>query len=355
MTIEPIVTPMTNTTTTTCKFCAEQFTPIRAGAQYCCAAHRTAAYRKRMNAPMVSVQWMGHIPKLSQSTRTRHISDSELANELLSIAQNEDGGKPKTGRRYYYLALSHGLIRPDMGASEEAKKSRDAAYDKVLAVLGTLRKSGQLSWDMVLDLTRSLDQWQTYDSPRDARKQLRRRYTEDRWLGQPYYPVFVVEKDTLEPICKPMSARWQIPFASSRGYASLTQQHDVALLFEERGALYPYQLPMIYFLSDFDPSGLDLERAWKQSMDDFGVVVEFVRLGMNAEQAADYPDLSIEVKVSDARSKSFIEQYGDRCWEADVLPEDAIRVALDNDIGTWLDFQQWSQRTRDIEQARKLL
>jgi len=47
------------------------------------------------------------------------------------------------------------------------------------------------------------------------------RYDEDRWLGQPYFPIFIVEKDTMEPVCQPMAQRWQMAFASSRGYSSL--------------------------------------------------------------------------------------------------------------------------------------
>jgi len=60
-----------------------------------------------------------------------------------------------------------------------------------------------------------------YSSPREARAALRRRYNEDRWLGQPYYVILIVEKDTMEPVCQPMARRWQMPFASSRGYGSL--------------------------------------------------------------------------------------------------------------------------------------
>jgi hypothetical protein len=89
-------------------------------------------------------------------------------------------------------------------------------------VLGILRKQGRLDWEMVLDLTHDLHEWQTYGSA------LRRRYTDDCWLGKLFYPVFIVEKDTMEPVCKPMASRWQMPFASSRGYSSLRLQYDVA-------------------------------------------------------------------------------------------------------------------------------
>jgi hypothetical protein len=81
---------------------------------------------------------------------------------------------------------------------------------------------------VVLDIGRALDEWQTYGSPREARAEMRRSYDEDRWLGQRYYPILIVEKDTMEPVCQPMARGWQMPFASSRGYGSLTLQHDVA-------------------------------------------------------------------------------------------------------------------------------
>jgi len=41
---------------------------------------------------------------------------------------------------------------------------------------------GRLDWDIVLDLTRELIEWQIYGSPRQARAALRERYDEDRWL-----------------------------------------------------------------------------------------------------------------------------------------------------------------------------
>ena len=97
-----------------------------------------------------------------------------LADQLEELAHNEDGGAPKTGRRYYYLALSYGYIKPDMGASDAAKAERNAAYKRVTDVLGVMRMSGQLGWHMVLDLTRELDEWQTYSSPREARARMRR-------------------------------------------------------------------------------------------------------------------------------------------------------------------------------------
>jgi hypothetical protein len=97
---------------------------------------------------------------------------------------------------------------------------------------------------------------------------MRRNYQEDRWTGQPYYPILIVEKDTLEPVCKPMAQRWQMPFASSRGYGSLKLQYNVAEMLRNRCAKTG-QRPIVYFISDLDPSWLDLQRAWQHALSNF--------------------------------------------------------------------------------------
>jgi hypothetical protein len=295
---------------TTCKNCNQAFSSRRDGAQYCSPRCRVAAHRRREALaldPPVTI-WTGDAPQLASRAAgdDGRISNAELGERLVEIAEQEDGGEAKTGRRFYYLALSHGLIRPDMSATTEGKKSRAAAVKRITAVLGALRKSGDLDWESVLDLTRELDQWQVYGSPREARAALRRHYDEDRWLGQPRYPIFIVEKDTMEPVCRPMANGWQMPFCSSRGYGSLKLQYDVADMLNRRFAATG-QEAVIYFISDLDPSGLDLQRAWADAMLSFDVrIAEFVRLGLNRDQvdALDSPLLrqGIEVKDSDSRS-----------------------------------------------------
>jgi hypothetical protein len=164
-------------------------------------------------------------------------------------------------------------------------------------------------------------------------------------------------------VCQPMAQHWQMPFASSRGYSSLRLQYDVARMLRRCHA-QTGQCAIIYFVSDLDPSGLDLQRAWEEALDSFGVTAEaFVRIALTPDQVEDNTDvrgrplteLSIEVKASDSRSESYVAQYGDRCWETDVLPPAIIREALDSHIRTWLDAKRWKRREAEIELARELL
>jgi hypothetical protein len=345
----------------------------RADAQYCTGACRVAAHRKR-NVIVRDPWWReydedGFIKEVKSFSdapgSARYLngelkpSRKELAEKLLEIASDE---KPKTGRRFYYVALSYGYIRPSMGASTEAKKEREAEYGRINQVLGILRMQGLLDWDMVLDLTRELTEWQTYDSPREARAQLRDSYSEDRWLGQSRYPIFIVEKDTMVPVCEPIARRRQMPFASSRGYSSLRLQYDVAKMLKERWIKIG-QTPLILFLSDLDPSGLDLQRAWQDAMRNFGVPVAFVRVGLTHDQviAGDFQNLSIDVKPTDSRSSTYIDQHPDHCrddgtpccWEADILPDEALERAISDALRPWFDVAKWNQRDAEIERARR--
>jgi hypothetical protein len=342
----------------TCKNppCHKTFDAPRADAQYCSGACRVAVHRKR-TAPPPRTFWLPRVSEFSTRARSeKELSNAELAVKLVELA---DSRNPRTGRQFYYLALSHGYINPDMGASATAKGERDAAYERVTEILGRLRKQGRIAWKAVLDLTRDLDTPIAYNSPRDFRAMMRAAYDEDRWFGQEYFPILIVEKDTLEPVCKPMARAWRMPFASSRGYSSLTLQHDMAEMIRDRHARTG-QKAIVYFVSDLDPSGLDLQRDWEETLQDFAAsVADFVRLGLTMAQVEDddldIARLGIGVKPSDSRSRDFVERYGRTCWEADILPATEIETALEDQINRWLDRDLWDRRDAEIEQARRLL
>jgi hypothetical protein len=80
-----------------------------------------------------------------------------------------------------------------------------------------------------------------------------------------------------------------------------------------------------------------------------------VRIGLTRAQvnAIRNPRLSqgIEVKLSDSRARAYIEEYGNRCWETDVLPAATIESVgvggsefYRGDGATWseLPLFQWA-------------
>ena len=243
--------------------CGKSFTAIRAGARYCSGRCRMAVHRKR-SEPVPAPVW--------DDGKLRRATTDELSKHLLEIADRDDDGAPKTGRRYYYLALLATATSDrhhDRHARVGKEVARSAYKTPSPSKLGALRMAGRLGWDMVLDLTRELDEWQTYDSPREARAVMRRRYEEDSSLEQHHYPILIVEKDTLEPVCKPIARRWQMPFAS----AAATPRSSSSMMWPKCSSP-PCQDRAVrhhLFRTDLDPTGLDLQRAWQDALEKFGV------------------------------------------------------------------------------------
>jgi hypothetical protein len=113
-----------------------------------------------------------------------------------------------------------------------------------------------------------------------------------------------------------------------------------------------------YFVSDLDPSGLDLQRAWEEALANFHApIAAVVRIGLTRAQVIEHglDRLAIAVKPSDSRTSNFITEHGDRCWETDILPAAVIEQTLDEHITSWLNRELWKRRDREIERARSLL
>ena len=102
--------------------------------------------------------------------------------------------------------------------------------------------------------------------------------------GSGSIPILIVEKDTLEPVCQPMAQRWQMPFASSRGYSSLKLQHDVAEMLRHRHARTGQRASSTSSAISI-PAGSTCNghgrRPWRTSA---SRVSEFPRIGLTREQ-----------------------------------------------------------------------
>jgi hypothetical protein len=148
-----------------------------------------------------------------------------------------------------------------------------------------------------------------------------------------------------------MAQRWQMPFASSRGYSSLKLQHDVAEMLNHRYARTG-QMAVVYFISDHDPSGFD---RWEASANFNVRIADFIRIGLMREQVDDLDSArlreGIAVKPSDSRAERYIKQYGERCWETDILPASVIEQALGAHMRSWLGVKLRAQRDAEIERT----
>jgi hypothetical protein len=66
-------------------------------------------------------------------------------------------------------------------------------------------------------------------------------------------------------------------------------------------------------------------------------------------------DVRGHLKPSDSRAQTYVAEYGERCWEVDILPANVIETALADEIDGWLNTRLWRRRAAAIERARRLL
>jgi len=53
------------------------------------------------------------------------------------------------------------------------------------------------------------------------------------------------------------------------------------------------------------------------------------------------------------RSKWYIQQFGDRCWELDAVEPRELERIIEESILKWLNIDKWNETLQKIEKERK--
>ena len=181
-------------------------------------------------------------------------------------------------------------------------------------------------------------------------------WTLDYWQNQPCHVEVWLEKDTASFLVKEVTERLRVPLRVSAGSFSRTFLYRIAENLASKN-----QPIKILYIGDFDPSGLDIERAakrgetreeWlarqdgklrkngkpKQSYQPtdglaeylekrfdweagrFESQVEWIRLGVTEEDWRTVPERArVPVKLDDTRAKDFVSKYGSYGAEIEAL------------------------------------
>jgi len=75
---------------------------------------------------------------------------------------------------------------------------------------------------------------------------------------------------------------------------------------------------LILYVGDWDPSGILIQEVAAREMD-HKRAIGFHRLAITMEQIKRFRPPSRPVNLKDSRAKTYIEKYGDRCWEVEAL------------------------------------
>jgi len=246
-------------------------------------------------------------------------------------------------RQVYYRAVATGYM-PSSGRT----------YNQIQGALRDGRMAGLVPWTMVEDRNRGLRGLRTQESPARALSGLRADYRCDLWADQAYRPEVWVEKAALESvvgdICRPL----RVNYYATRGYDSVSQQWDAG----QRMAAYVKkgQRPLVLYLGDHDPSGLDMAEKVTERLRLFtGVPVMFQRLALTTAQIEKYDPPPFDLKTGDSRAAAYYEQHGDTAWELDALDPSVLKQLVSDAVALVRDQRVWDESLRqETDDLREL-
>ncbi|GFP21279.1 hypothetical protein HKBW3S06_00505 [Candidatus Hakubella thermalkaliphila] len=265
---------------------------------------------------------------------------------------------PMTLRQVYYQLVTRQVI--DNCRSE---------YQRLSNALVKARQEELIPWEWLEDRVRQpqvVSMWQ--DLP-DFLNTVKRAYRKDIWPSQSQYVEVWLEKDALSGIFSDITEEYGITLVVGRGYNSWSAYKEATERFEAQDKT----VKILYF-GDFDPSGEDIVRALRDSLsflgiseelremysgfglskelrdnaDFFGTCPNIEKIALTPEDIAEYnlpPDFT---KVTDTRSKKFVQQYGDMAVELDALPVSVLREKIRTAIEENLDLSKLGA-IREIE------
>ena len=164
---------------------------------------------------------------------------------------------PLSDRQIHYALLNDPPLihaaKPDTLYHNDAK-----CYKALTELLTRARIVEDISMRVIQDATRPVTLWGVHrDVQAYIRKELSRfgtGYRRDLMQSQPNHIEIVGEKNTIEPIIRPVAERFCIPMTIGRGYCSLRPRYDIAERFRMSGK----ERLVLLMLSDHDPDGEEI-------------------------------------------------------------------------------------------------
>ena len=302
---------------------------------------------KRDKPPLSDVQ----PPHLKENMSRQVFSSSfrlknrTLAAALVKIVRQQ---QPMTCRAVYYRAVSAGLV-------DAGKKP----YGRLLAILASLRRSGDMPRAWLVDHARTRTKPSSWTGLADYLETMRHCYRANLWAEQTAHVELFLEKDAIAGCIQKVTAEYDVHLNVCRGYSSISQIDEVAEMWRRiRKPIFAY------YLGDYDPSGIDMERELRAKLADYSGKVEtapedvdasaftWKRLAIRPEDFSTYNLLKLPINKKDSRAVGFMRTHGNYAAEVDAIPPNELRRLVREAIESHVDRAAW-ERLKVIELAEK--
>ena len=131
---------------------------------------------------------------------------------------------------------------------------------------------------------------------------------------------------------------------ANRGYSSSTAMYDASkrLYWADREG----KRPVIIYLGDHDPSGMDMARDIRDRLDLMAgwAGIEVQRLALNYDQVEKHQPPPNPAKTTDSRSTAYIVEFGDESWELDALDPTVLDNLVSEAIGSLIDWDLYEAK-----------
>lgn len=246
-------------------------------------------------------------------------------------------------RQLFYQLVSRNVIA-----------NTNASYELLGRVISDARMAGLVDWDMITDRGRVTQSVKKWSGPGAMLRHAAKSYVYNRWKRQPNYIEVMVEKQALEGVICPVCASLGINYTSNKGYSSQSALYEASLRLSK--ALKNGKTPVVLYLGDHDPSGLDMTRDIRDRLALFvGKPVDVKRLSLNKSQVDEYRLPPNPAKMSDSRANDYVEKHGRHSWELDALAPQVLAALVKKAVHRRLDQKLWNEDTILEDQHRKKL
>ena len=239
---------------------------------------------------------------------------------------------PLTVRQVYYQLATVGLVPLSQQGYRQAQR-----------LLLRVREEGMVPWHHFADRTREVIRTSTWDGVEEYAEDVGRWYRRDYWRTQPHHVEVWLEKDAMSGAVAAVTRPYGVPLYVCRGFSS------ASFIYEAAAVLGEIDKPKwIYYLGDFDPSGLSIEAALRDRLREFGADFHFNRIAITLDDIVRFNLRPLEAKRTDSRYRAYAAQHGDRTIELDALPPDELRARIKYAIDSHIDGDEW-ERLRRVE------
>jgi hypothetical protein len=284
--------------------------------------------------------------------------------------------QPLTLRQLYYRAVVTGLVTKDEGRSRASESRvgnavnymRERYVDLLPAIREVERRRGQpvpvaayrqllvMPFDWLTDNTRTRYQADQYNNAEQAMREAHRLYRRNLWRAQPYHVEVWCESDALADVLIDTTDRYGVALLPCRGQAGKRFVFDSAQTYAR------IDKPVIvFYIGDFDPSGLDIRRSLEDRMWRYGAPdVDFRWLAITPEQVRDQrlPNHGLNTNIAAPVLERFYAEC-DRAGiereavEAEAMEPAALRDILDDEIQSLIDQRAWNVELAVEEEEKR--